>query len=200
MAFLIDEAFLPATLTAPPMTDQQFADFCADHPDLSFETTATGEIIVMPPSFSKTGARNLDLCMQLGIWARQDGRGVASDFSTGYLLPNGARRSPDASWTSKEAIRQLSESSREGYWHLCPAFVVELRSPSDRLPVLRAKMREYIDNGALLGWLIDPEARTVEVYRPDGDAMLLEGVDTISGEGPLAGFCLDLRTIWEPLA
>lgn len=200
MAFLIDEAFLPATLTAAPMTDQQFADFCADHPDLSFETTATGEIIVMPPNFSKTGARNLDLSMQLGIWARRNGLDVASDSSTGFLLPNGARRSPDASWTPKDAIRQLSASSREGYWHLCPTFVVELRSPSDRLPVLRAKMQEYLDNGAQLGWLIDPEARTVEIYRPDREAELRQGIEDISGEGVLEGFCLDLRTIWDPLA
>lgn len=200
MAFTIDEAFLPATLTAPPMTDQQFADFCAEHPDLLFETNAKGEIIVMPPNFSTTGARNLEIAMQLGIWARKDGRGIANDSSTGFLLPNGARRSPDASWTPKDEIRRLPDGSLNGYWHLCPAFVVELRSHSDRLPVLREKMHEYAASGARLGWLIDPETQTVEVYRQDRGPETLVGIDTISGEGPVEGFVLDLRTVWDPLA
>ena len=200
MPFTIDEAFLPATLTAPPMTDRQFADFCAEHPDLFFETNARGDIIVMPPTFSITGIRNLMIGRQLGNWALGDARGFASDSSTGFLLPNGARRSPDASWTPKDAIRNLSEQSREGYWHLCPAFVIELRSHSDRLPVLREKMEEYLANGAQLGWMIDPETRTVEIYRPDRAPEILTGEDSISGEGPVEGFVLDLRTVWDPLA
>jgi Uma2 family endonuclease len=182
------------------MTDQQFADFCAEHPDLFFETTAEGEIIVMPPNYSTTGARNLEIAVQLGSWARRDGRGIANDSSTGYLLPDGARRSPDASWTSKDDIRKLPEGSRNSYWHLCPAFVIELRSHSDRLPALRAKMREYIANGAKLGWMIDPEQRTVEVYRPGRDSELFTGANSMTGEGPVAGFVLDLRTVWDPLA
>jgi len=200
MPFVIDEAFLPATLTAPPMTDQQFADFCAEHPDLFFETTAEGEIIVMPPNFSKTGLRNLEIARQLGNWAREDASGFGGDSSTGFLLPNGARRSPDASWTPKEEIRRLPEESREGYWHLCPAFVIELRSQSDRLRVLREKMDEYIGNGARLGWLIDPENRTVEVYWPGCGPETLKEVESVSGEGPVEGFVLDLRTVWDPLA
>src|SRR5580700_993987 len=99
MAFMIDDAFLPATLTAPPMTDKEFAGFCAEHPDLFFEMTAEGEIVVMPPNFSLTGAQNLEICKQLGNWARQDSTGIANDSSTGFVLPSGARRSPDASWT-----------------------------------------------------------------------------------------------------
>jgi Uma2 family endonuclease len=200
MPFTIDEAFLPATLTAPPMTDEQFADFCAEHPDLFFETNARGEIIVIPPKFSITGVRNSEIAMQLGTWARNDARGFASDSLTGFLLPNGARRSPDASWTPKDAVRNLSEQSRESYWHLCPVFVIELRSNSDRLPVLRAKMEEYLANGARLGWMIDPETRTVEVYRPDCAPEILTAIDSISGEGPVEGFVLDLRTVWDPLA
>jgi Uma2 family endonuclease len=199
MPFTIDEAFLPATLTAPPMSDREFADFCAEHPDLFFETTSSGEIIVMPPTFSTTGARNLEIGIQLGIWARQDRSGIANDSSTGFLLPNGARRSPDASWTPKLEIAVLPPESRDGYWHLCPAFVIELRSQSDRLPVLRAKMHEYIANGARLGWLIDPDNRTVEVYRPDREPELLRNIDCVAGEGPVLGFELDLRTVWDPL-
>jgi Uma2 family endonuclease len=200
MPFTIDEAFLPATLTAPPMTDKQFADFCAEHPDLFFETTAEGEIIVMPPNFSTTGARNLEITRQLGNWARKDGRGIANDSCTGYVLPNGARRSPDASWTPKDEIWNLPEESRQGYWHLFPPFVIELRSHSDRLPVLRAKMQEYLANGARLGWMIDPETRSVEVYRPDHSPETMDNVDFVSGEGPVEGFVLDLRSVWDPLA
>jgi len=200
MTFTIDEAFLPATLTAPPMTDREFADFCAEHPDLFFETTTEGEIIVMPPNFSKTGLRNLEIAMQLGNWARKDASGFAGDSSTGFVLPNGARRSPDASWTPRDEIRKLPEEGLDGYWHLCPAFVIELRSHSDRLPVLRAKMQEYIANGARLGWMVDPENRTVEVYRPDRKPDVLPGVDSVAGEGPVEGFVLDLRKVWDPLA
>jgi len=138
--------------------------------------------------------------MQLGNWAERDGRGIANDSSAGFRLPNGARRSPDASWTPKEEIRNLPGESRDGYWHLCPAFVIELRSHSDRLPVLRAKMEEYLANGARPGWMIDPENRTVEIYRPCRAPETLTGVDSISGEGPVEGFVLDLRTVWDPLA
>jgi len=175
------------------MTDQQFADFCAEHPDLFFEMTAEGEIVVMPPNFSLTGMRNSEITGQLHRWAANNRLGIVGDSSTGFVLPNGARRSPDASWTAREEIDKLPRESLEGYWHLCPAFVIELRSQSDRLPVLRAKMREYAANGAQLGWMIDAEARAVEVYRPGR-------VDSVSGEGPIAGFVLDLSRVWDPLA
>lgn len=199
MPFTIDDAFLPATLTAPPMTDQQFADFCAEHPDLFFETTAEGEILVMPPTFSLTSARNGEIATQLTRWAAEDGRGVVCESSGGFVLPNGARRSPDASWIAKEEIRKLNEESLRGYWHLCPAFVIELRSQSDRLPILRAKMLEYMANGTQLGWMIDPETRTVAVYQPDREPESLAEADSITGEGPVAGFVLDLRRVWDPL-
>jgi Uma2 family endonuclease len=181
------------------MTDQQFSDFCAEHPDLFFETTAEGEIIVMPPNFSLTGIRNGQITSQLERWATADCRGLAGDSSTGFVLPNGARRSPDASWTPKDEIRKLPVDSLEGYWHLCPAFAIELRSRSDRLPVLRAKMQEYVANGAKLGWMIDPETRTVEVYRPTREPESLTGIDSICGEGPVEGFVLDLTAVWDPL-
>jgi Uma2 family endonuclease len=199
MAFTIDEAFLPATLTAPPMNDEQFAAFCAEHPDLFFEMTAEGELIVMPPTYSFAGIQSFEMRGQLWNWARRDSRGVVVDSSGGFVLPNGARRSPDASWTPKSDIRQLSGDIRKSFWHLCPAFVIEVRSESDRLRVIRAKMREYIENGAKLGWLIDPDARTVEVYRPGREPELLEGIESVAGEGPVDGFVLDLRSVWDPL-
>ena len=199
MPFTIDEAFLPAILTALPMTDEQFADFCAEHPDLFFETTAAGEIVVMPPTFSLTSIRNGEITSQLKRWAVENGRGVVGEFSGGFVLPNGARRSPDASWIARDEIRKLDPVSLRGYWHLCPAFVIELRSHSDRLPVIREKMREYMANGACLGWMIDPETRTVEVYRPDREPESLAGAESIAGQGPVEGFVLDLRTVWDPL-
>jgi Uma2 family endonuclease len=200
MVLTLDEAFLPATLTAPPMTDEQFAEFCAEHPDLWFETTAEGELIVMPANFPFTGSQNQEIGAQLRNWARIDGRGVAVDSSGGFVLPNGARRSPDASWMPKSELRQLNQQTRRrAYWHFCPAFVIELRSHSDRLRTLRAKMREYIENGAQLGWMIDPETETVEVYRPGREPELLADLESLAGEGPVDGFVLDLRTVWDPL-
>src|SRR4051794_6899262 len=166
MAMLLEDSFLPATLSSRPMTDAEFAAFCDEHPDLFFEMTADGELIVMPPTHSKTGVRNARVVRQLDVWAEKNGRGVATDSSTGFVLPNGARRSPDAAWTLNSEIEKLTPESSEGYWHLCPAFVIELRSDSDRLRKLRGKMQEYIENGAHLGWLLDPETRSVEIYRP----------------------------------
>jgi Uma2 family endonuclease len=200
MALLLEDAFLPATLTAPPMTDEEFAAFCAEHPDLFFEMTAEGELIVMPPTRTLTGARNAEISAQLRNWARHDGRGIATDSSTGFVLPNGARRSPDVAWTPKTEIEKLSPQSREGFWHLCPAFVIELRLQSDRLRTLRAKMQEYVDNGAKLGWLIDPESRGFEIYRPGREPERLENAGSVKGEGPVEGFVLDLRTVWDPFA
>ncbi len=200
MAFVIDDAFLPATLTAHPMTDDEFALCCGEHPDLSFEMTAEGEIIVMPPTYSLTGIRNQEIGAQLRNWARTDGRGLASASSTGFLLPNGARRSPDAAWTLKARIEQLDPASRERYWHLCPDFVIELKSASDRLPALRNKMQEYLANGAQLGWLIDPETRSIAIFRAAREMETLAGVESIAGEGPVAGFILEFGAIWNPLA
>ncbi len=200
MALVIEDQFLPATLSAPPMTDEEFERFCAEHPDLFFEMTAEGELVVMPPTHSYTSARNMKIAGRLDVWAEKDGRGVATDSSGGFVLPNGARRSPDAAWTSKTELDKLPAGGRNGYWHLCPSFVIELRSDSDRLRTLRSKMREYIENGAQLGWLIDPETRTVEIYRPGREPEVRKEIDSIAGEGPAEGFILDLRPVWEPLA
>ena len=199
MAFLIDDAYLPATLTVPAMTDQQFAEFCAEHPDQDFEMTAEGELLVMPPVFSLTGTQNSEILPQLSNWARQDGRGVVGDSSTGFVLPNGTRRSPDASWTPKSEIASLTPESRSGFWYLCPAFVIELRSKSDWMRTVREKMREYIATGARLGWLIDPETRTIEIYRPDREPEVLTTAESVPGDGPVEGFILQLAPVWDPL-
>jgi len=197
MAFVIDEAFLPATLSAHPMSDEEFAAFCAEHPDLFFEMTAEGEIIVMPPTHTATDARNAEIMAQLRNWARRDGRGVVTGSSGGWVLPNGARRSPDAAWTLKSRFKDLDPKSFEGFWHFSPDFVIELKSDSDRLPVLRRKMAEWVANGAQLAWLINPETRTVEVYRPGSDPETVSS-ESVKGEGVVEGFVLDLQTVWNP--
>ena len=200
MAFELDYDFLPATLTAHPMSDEEFAEFCSEHPDLFFEMSADGELIVMAPTYSSTGARNQEIGVQLGVWAKLDGRGIACDSSTGFVLPNGARRSPDASWTLKSRIEQMDAAQREKFWHLCPDFVIELKSASDRPRKIHEKMTEYLANGAQLGWLIDPGTRAVSVYRREGEVETLTGVASIAGEGPVAGFVLELASVWNPLA
>jgi Uma2 family endonuclease len=198
MTFEIDAAFLPATLNCQPMTDKEFAAFCAEHPDLNFEMTAEGELIVMAPVHYITGRRNQLIGKSLGNWADLEGRGYACDSSTGYVLPNGARRSPDASWTLVSRVQALEQRLRNSFCPLCPDFVIELRSDSDRLKPLQRKMREYIEQGASLGWLIDADNRFVEVYRSNGQEQRLENIDSIEGEGLLAGFKLDLTEIWDP--
>jgi Uma2 family endonuclease len=200
MPFLIEDANLPAILTAQPMTDEEFNAFCAEHPDLNFEMTADSELIVMPPTHLDTGASNSEINMQLCMWAKQDGRGYCYDSSTGFVLPNGARRSPDASWTLKSRVQKLGLKMRKSFGHFCPDFVIEVKSDSDRLKMLQKKMVEYMEQGAQLGWLIDPERKALEIYRATGPIERFTGIDKLEGEGPVAGFVLDLIPVWDPFA
>jgi Uma2 family endonuclease len=199
MTLAIDDAFLPATLSCHPMTDEEFVSLCAEHPDLNFEMTAEGQLIVMPPTYSDTGASNFEIAGELRNWAKADGRGIGCDSSTGFVLPNGARRSPDASWTLRSRVQELGQGKRKSFWHLCPDFVIEVKSESDRLKTLRGKMHEYVEQGAQLGWLIDPGTQTVEIYRANGEVILRSGIDRLKGEGPVAGFVLDLTDVWDPV-
>jgi len=195
MSFAIDDAYLPATLNCQPMTDEDFMAFCQEHPDLNFEMTAEGELIVMAPTHHLTGARNSRIGRHLDAWAESDGRGIVYDSSTGFVLPNGARRSPDASWVLKSRIAR----GEAGFLHICPDFVIELKSGSDRIGRLKAKMREYMANGAQLGWLINPEEHSVITYRPTGEPEIRISIASIEGESPVGGFKIDLQSIWEPL-
>ncbi|MCC6539740.1 MAG: Uma2 family endonuclease [Bryobacterales bacterium] len=179
------------------MTDDDFAAICADHPDLSFEMTAEGEIIIMAPAYSFTAARNAKICAALYNWAEQDGQGITFDSSAGFVLPNGARRSPVACWL---LASRVAPEDRKGFLHLCPDFVIELRSDTDRLATLQRKLQEYMANGARLGWLLDPEAKAVEIYRPDGSSERIAGATRVEGEGPVAGFVLELARVWNPLS
>lgn len=199
MAILVDPAFLPAVLTAGPMTDEEFAAFCDEHPDLEFETTAEGELIVMPQTFTLTGSRNSEITYQLQAWARRDRRGLAFDSSTGFVTPDGARKSPDAAWIHKDRIAALDAGTLHRFWRVCPDFVIELKSTSDRPRGIRSKMREWITSGAQLAWLIDPDTQTVEIYRPGRDPEALVHPAIVKGEGLMEGFELDLASVWNPL-
>ncbi|MDY6899987.1 MAG: Uma2 family endonuclease [Cyanobacteriota bacterium] len=178
------------------LTDEQFFMLCQNNPDLRFERTASGELIIMPPTGGITGDRNSDLNYQLRGWSRKNKLGKTFDSSTGFKLPNGANRSPDASWVKMERWNTLTEDEQEKYIPLCPDFVVELMSPSDTLEKTRAKMKEYMDNGATLGWLINRKQQQIEIYRPNQEVEIINFPQTVSGEDVLPGFVLDLTEIW----
>ena len=178
------------------VNSEQFADLAIANRDLRLERTATGQLIVNPPTGSESGKRNLSISTQLGNWYElNEMLGEAFDSSTGFELPNGANRSPDASWVSKERWDALTPEQRKGFATLCPDFVVELRSPTDSLKGLREKMQEYMDNGAQLGWLIDPQNKRVEIYRSGKDIEILDNPRTLSGEMGLPEFTLSLKRI-----
>ena len=181
------------------MTDDQFVQFCADNDDLRIELTAKRELIVMPPTNPETGSENLSLSAQVYNWTRQDGSGIGFDSSSMFTLPNGAVRSPDASWMLRERWVALPLEERRRFSHIVPDFVAELRSPSDRLSYVQLKMEEYMENGARLGWLIDPFQRRVYVYRPGQPVEVLENPARVSGEDVLPGFELNPQEIREPL-
>jgi Uma2 family endonuclease len=178
------------------LTDEQFYQLCQVNHDLRFERTATGELIIMPPAGGETGNRNGRLTQQLFNWADVNRTGVAFDSSTGFQLPNGADRSPDAAWVKQERWDALTPEQKERFIPLCPDFVVELLSPSDSLKMAQAKMQEYRDNGAHLGWLINRKSRQVEIYRLGQAVEVLQSPTTLSGEAVLTGFVLNLQLIW----
>ena len=186
------------TLTLPDtlkLTDEQFFELCQNNRDYQFERTASGELIIMPPTGSETGRRNFELIVQLGLWNKSHNLGVAFDSSTGFKLPNGADRSPDASWVKLERWEALIPEQQARFAPLCPDFVVELCSPSDSIEKVRAKMREYIENGARLGWMLDRKNQQVEIYRPNQEVEILQSPTTLSGEDILPGFVLNLKDI-----
>lgn len=180
----------------PKMSEEEFFDFCQRLDPMRVERDCNGEIIIMAPAYSETGGQNFNLAVEFGIWARNDGRGRGFDSSAGFILPNGATRSPDLSWILHEKWNALSDKERMRFAHICPDFVVELRSRTDNLNQLTAKMVEYIENGASLGWLIDPVDKNVHIYRPGHEVEILINPSEVSGGQFLAGFILDLTEIW----
>ncbi|NES19072.1 MAG: Uma2 family endonuclease [Symploca sp. SIO3E6] len=191
------------TISLPPklelkinLTDEQFWQLCHDNDDLRFEATATGKLIIMPLTGGITSERNSDLNFQLKAWNRQTNLGKVFDSNGGFELPNGAKRSPDASWLKRLRWDALTPEEQDRFVPLCPDFVVELMSPSDTLAETREKMEEYMANGAKLGWLINRKKRQVEIYRPQQEVEILDNPQTVSGEDILPGFVLDMATIW----
>jgi Uma2 family endonuclease len=193
-----DDAHLPPDLIGltQSVTPEQFERLCQEYRDLRLELTSTGELIVMPGTGLETGKRNANLTYQLTAWTINDGSGVCFDSSTIFALPNGARRSPDASWIQREKWDVLTKQQKERFGPFCPDFVIELRSPTDRLTQLCDKMLEYIANGAFLGWLIDPFDRRVYVYRPDQELVILENPKIVCGDPLLPGFKLQTSELW----
>ncbi|MFN7923326.1 MAG: Uma2 family endonuclease [Bryobacteraceae bacterium] len=188
--------YAPMTLFLPGLTEQEFIEWGERFPDFQLEYTADGELLIMPGTSMATGDRNSEIITQLTIWARANGRGRVYDSSTSFLLPNGARRSPDASWVDSDRKRAAKQPGTQ-FPVLAPDFVVELKSPSDRLKKVREKMEEWIENGVKLGWLIDPETHSVTVYRPGQLPQMATNLERLDGEGPVEGFVLDLGPVWE---
>jgi Uma2 family endonuclease len=180
------------------VTQEQFAALAASNRELQLERTAQGELIVNPPTGWQTGKRNSRITGQLDRWDEEnENLGQAFDSSTAFILPNGANRSPDASWVSQERWDALTDEQKGTFANICPDFVVELRSSSDTLKSLQEKMTEYMENGAKLGWLIDPQNRKVEIYRQQSEVEILENPAELSGEEVLPGFVLNMRRVWE---
>ena len=178
-------------------TEDEFFDFCQINSDLRIERSAGGEIIVMSPAGGHSGYQSGEVFGQLRAWASEDGTGVPFDSSTGFRLPNGAMRAPDAAWVKLSRLNKLSRKQREKFIPLCPDFVIEVASPTDTRARLREKMNEYQEAGLRLGWLILPATRRVEVYTPDG-VQTLTTPKTLSGDPVLPGFRLVLAPVWNP--
>lgn len=178
-------------------TDEEFYAFCQANPELRIEQTKEGNVIIMLPTYTETGGRNFNLITKFGIWVEKNGEGRGFDSSTGFILPNGAKRSPDVSWIRNDRWEALPAKARKRFAHICPDFVVELRSKSDSLKKLKEKMSEYIENGAQLGWLIDPIEKKVHMYAPNQPTQILTNPATVSGDPVLPSFVLQMSVIWD---
>ena len=199
MSAIVKEYPVHLTLDVRPlkMTDEAFYQFCRRNQDYRFEIDKRGNLIVMPPTALETSRKNADINVQLSLWAKKDKTGIVFESNGMFTLPNGAKRSPDAFWILRERYYALSLEDREQkFARICPDFVIELRSKSDSLRSLQNKMREYIENGARLGWLIDPTEKKVHVYRADKTVEVFENPQKVSGEDVLRSFELDLTEIW----
>ncbi len=178
------------------LTDEQFYQLCINNHDLRIERNANGDLVIMPPTGGETGNKNAGIIAQLWLWNNRDNLGKVFDSSTGFILPNGANRSPDASWIPIARWNGLTAQQKQRFLPLCPDFAIELLSPSDDLVKTQAKMQEYLDNGMVLGWLINPLQQQVEIYRQGKQVEILQAPNSLPGESVLFGFVLDLQPIW----
>ena len=187
---------LVLNVRALEMTEDQLLKLCSDNGDLRIELTADKELVIMPPAGMESGWQEAELVLQVGIWAKMDGTGRIFSSNAGYTLPNGAVRAPNVSWMPLSRWESLSREDQTKFGHTFPDFAIELRSPSDLLRDVQDKMREYMENGVLLGWLIDPQNRRVHVYSPGQPVEILENPTAVSADPVLPGFVLDLSVIW----
>ncbi len=181
---------------AVALSDDEFIAFSRAHKPYRFEKSSSGEIIVMTPAGNRSDEREADLVTDLKIWARADGRGRVNGPNAGWNLADGWTRSPDASWTSNEQLDRFTSKEREKFLPICPEFVAEVRSQSDSVVATQEKMELWMANGAQLGWLIDPYTATVYVYRPGQQPETLQTPELLEGEGPIAGFRLEMERFW----
>lgn len=184
-------------LSTEPITDEHFQQLCILNPELRLETNSEGELIIMSPTGSETGRQNSDLGGQFWYWNKQAKLGIVFDSSTGFTLPNGAKRSPDVSWIAIDRWNSLSKKEREGFAPIAPDFILELKSPSDSLVTLQNKMSEYMNNGVRLGWLINPRNKQIEIYQQGKTKEALDNPNTIANDDVLPGLVIELDTIWE---
>ena len=181
------------------ISDAEFFRFCQDNRDLNIERNAQREIIIMSPTNSKTGSANLRIASRLDLWNEQSQLGTAFDSSTGFTLPDGSIRSPDASWMTLEKWQRLTEEEKESFAPVCPDFVLELKSKTDRLADLQEKMESWLANGAQLGWLVVLEEETVYIYQPGEPVGQHSTFSTpLSGDPVLPGFRLDFSKLRLP--
>ena len=178
------------------LTEKQFQALCQNNPDLKFEMSAEGELIIVPPTSPESGWRNSDINFEVVKWSKKDKTGIVFDSSTMFTFPNGAKRSPDVSWMIWEKWESLTPSEKRKFSRVVPDFVIELLSPTDYLSDTQTKMEEYIENDVRLGWLIDPFEQKVHIYRANKEIEILENPEKVSGENILKGFELNVREIW----
>jgi Uma2 family endonuclease len=178
------------------LTKEQFYQLCEENPDLKLERNAQGELIIMPPTGGETGRSNVNLILQVASWNEQNQLGEVFDSSTGFTLPSGADRSPDVSWVEKSRWDALTTEQKERFIPLCPDFVIEILSPNDSLKKTQQKMQEYIENGCILGWLLNRKKQEVEISRPGKNVEVLKLPQSLSGENILPGLIVNLQKIW----
>jgi len=184
----LDDVQLVLNVKSVGLTDDQFAELCSENSDVNFEMTAQGELLILSPTYSETGWRNSKITQRLANWADADGTGLCFDSSALFNLPNGAKRAPDAAWISKRRWSLVPADRRKKFAPICPDFVIELRSGSDRLQRIRAKMDEYISNGTQLGWLLDTIANRAYIYRPGCAVEEIESPGILRGDPVLPDF------------
>lgn len=180
-------------------SDEDYWAFCQANPDLRVERTAEGEIVIVPPAGGESDYRSSEVVAELKIWARKDGRGKGFGSSAQFVLPDGSGLSPDAAWVSNESLSRLTKQQRKKFLRLSPEFVVEILSPTDNLREAKAKMELWIANGVRLAWLIDGDAETVHVYSKGHAPRIRRRISELAGEGPVVGFVMNLKLIWEGL-